>query len=125
MEQESRPVIQACYINGEVCRNGKRDDFKTDPLTGEKFHCNKWVKLGGLDPQTGNPFETWCCSEFAKIKILLENAQMTRQAGASVDKVANQIHRQRGEFLGALPEDAKERLSSTGPLLLEAPNGAA
>lgn len=116
------PIIQACYINGKTCRNGKRDDFEINPATGERFHCNKWIKLVGYDPQTGQAIDTWCCSELAKIKIGLETAQMERQTGASVDKVANQIQRQRAEFLGALPTDAVERLEMNAPRLTpEAP----
>ena len=123
MEPESRPIIQACYINGLTCRNGKRDDFPVDPQTGEKFHCNKWVLLRGADPQTGDQIDTWCCNEFAKIKIALENAQMVRQNIASTDKVSNQIHRSRSEFINALPEEAKERLVRNKVELLEENTG--
>lgn len=110
MDQSAQPVIQACSENGKVCRNGKRDDFEVDPRTGEKFLCNKWVKLTGTDPQSGQPIDTWCCAEWAKVRIMLENAQMVRQNIASTDKVANQVARSRAEFLGALPERARERL---------------
>jgi hypothetical protein len=118
MESESRPIIQACYINGEICRNGKRDDFKIDPQTGEKYHCNKWVLLRGADPQTGHPIDTWCCNEFAKIKLMMENAQMVRQGKASTDKVANEVARHHGTFLAAMPDELRDRVIRANPRLV-------
>jgi hypothetical protein len=103
METESRPIIQSCYINGKTCRNGKRDDFDVDPQTGEKSHCNKWIKLVGMDPQTGQQIDTWCCNEFAKIKLMLENSNQQRQTAASMDKHTN-------VFIQALPPIAAQRV---------------
>lgn len=103
MESESRPIVQACYINGLICRNGKRSDFAVDPATDEKPHCNKWIKLVGIDPQTAKEIDTWCCAEFAKIKLALENSAMTRRVVASVD-------RNNSVFFEALPPMAKERI---------------
>lgn len=117
MENESRPVIQACSINGKICRNGKRSDFEVDPQTDEKPFCHKWVKLIGTDPQTGNEIETWCCNEFAKIKLMLENSAMTRRVVKSVDRNNN-------IFFEALPPVAKERiLHSAQPILEDKQNG--
>lgn len=107
MENESRPIIQNCYINGLICRNGKRSDFQIDPVTEEKPFCNKWIKIVGTDPQSGKEIETWCCSEFAKIKLALENSAMTRRVVASVDR-NNHI------FFEALPPVAKERVLQKG-----------
>lgn len=104
MENESRPIIQSCYVNGEICRNGKRADFKVDPATEEKPLCNKWVKIIGKDPQTGMDIETWCCSEFAKIKLMIENSSMTRRVVSSIDRNNN-------IFFSALPPVAKERVT--------------
>jgi hypothetical protein len=118
MERSSLPVIQACYINGEICRNGKRDDFKTDPQTGEKYHCNKWVMLRGADPQTGDPIDTWCCNEFAKTKLAIENANMTRHNTASTDKVANEVANHHGTFLAALPDELRDRVIRANPRLV-------
>lgn len=115
MEAELRPIIQSCYVNGKTCRNGKRSDFEVDPNTDEKPLCNKWVKLIGPDPQTGKEIETWCCSEFAKIKLALENSSMTRRVIASIDR-NNQT------FFSALPEQVQERVikNSAQPKLEEA-----
>lgn len=106
MENEQRPIVQACSVNGEICRNGKRDDFKVDPLTNEKYYCHKWVKLVGKDPQTGHDIDTWCCNEFAKIKLALENANMTRGVAYGLDRNNN-------TFFDALPDVAKERVMNS------------
>lgn len=117
MEQESKPIVQTCYINGKLCRNGKRSDFEVDPVTQERPFCNKWIKLVGADPQSGKDIETWCCGEFAKIKLALENSAMTRRVVASVDR-NNHI------FFEALPPVAKERVLGKGDRpLLEGQNG--
>lgn len=110
MENEQRPIIQACSINGEICRNGKRDDFKIDPLTNEKYFCHKWVKLVGSDPQTGKDIETWCCNEYAKIKLALENASMTRTVAAGLDRNNN-------TFFAALPNHIQQRIANDSNLL--------
>lgn len=120
---EEPTVIQSCYINGKTCRNGKRDDFDVNPLTGEKVRCNKWIKLMGTDPQSGAHLEEWHCSEFWKIKLALENAQMVRQNTASTDKVANQIQRQRAEFYAALTDEARDSVRAGTPQITEQPNG--
>lgn len=109
METESRNIIQSCYVNGKTCRNGKRDDFNIDSNTGEKFYCNKWVKLLGQDPQTGKDIETWCCAEFAKIKLMLENSFRTRQVTSALDRNNN-------TFFSALPENIQRRIVEKLPI---------
>lgn len=122
MEAESKAIIQSCFINGKTCRNGKRDDFDVNPQTGEKFTCNKWVKLVGMDPQTGTTIDTWCCNEFAKIKLMIEGANMTRHAIASTDKVASEVAKQHMTMFAALPESAQARVANANPKLLPTPN---
>lgn len=115
METEQKPIIQACYINGEICRNGKRDDFKIDPLTHEKYHCNKWIKLIGPDPQTGRDIDTWCCNEFAKIKLQLENAMIERQVKVALDRNNNTL-------FSAFPDEVQQRIAASNPNLLNGKN---
>jgi len=48
--------------------------------------------LRGVHPQTGEPVpDEWNCAIGHLPKLLLENAQQSRQAGASADKVANEV----------------------------------
>jgi len=100
---EKDVVIQACYVNGKSCVNGSREDFGTHPITGEKLKCNKWVRLIGDDPQTGADLSGWCCNEFAKTKLAVEQANMVRQNTKSTDKVSN-------VFFAALPPQAQRRV---------------
>ena len=104
------PTIQCCSINGKVCRNGKREDFPADDRTGERFFCNEWVNVKGKDPQSDQTIDNWMCAKFASILLGLEQAQQTRQAGASADKVANEVRKHHATFFNALNDDVKGRL---------------
>ncbi|MBI4396261.1 MAG: hypothetical protein HY548_04135 [Elusimicrobia bacterium] len=53
------------------------------------------------------------------MKLLIENAQMTRQSSASTDKVATEIQRSRMTMIAAMPQEAQERLGMSAPKLLE------
>jgi hypothetical protein len=91
MSDQGQDQRQSCSINGKLCINGIRADFENDPLTQRPRPCNKWVRLIGRNPQTGQDIDEWCCNEWAKVKIGIEGCQMTRHATASVDKVANEV----------------------------------
>jgi hypothetical protein len=123
MDEPNKIIQQSCYINGKTCVNGKRDDFEINPITKERFTCNKWVSLKGKDPQTGDPIDHWMCNEFANVFLLTENSLFVRQNGAGIDKVANQINKQRAEFLNSLPDFVKEKLLELNPELVQNPNG--
>ena len=109
---DQAPVIQCCSINGKICRNGKREDFPVDERTGERFFCNRWVNVKGKNPQTDATIDNWMCADFAQILLGLEQAQQTRQAGASTDKVVNTI-------FGLASPEAKERLLRAAPTRIE------
>lgn len=97
MGDQGQDQRQTCWINGKLCINGIRPDFESDPLIQRPRPCNKWVRLIGRNPQTGQDIDEWCCNEWAKVKIGLENCQMVRHATASTDKVANHVSGLRGE----------------------------
>ena len=72
--------------------------------------CRFWTHLMGKNPQSEGTVDKFGCAiEFLPI-LLVENAQMIRQAAASTDKVANQVQKSRAEFIGALTNDAQRRL---------------
>lgn len=65
--------------------------------------CPFWQQLRGVNPQTGEPVpDEWNCSLGHITKLLLENAQQARQAGASMDKVATEVHKVNQIFSVAL-----------------------
>lgn len=53
--------------------------------------CPMWAKLVGKNPQSEEYIDRWDCSLAHLPFLLLENAQQARQAGASADKVANEV----------------------------------
>ena len=76
--------------------------------------CRFWTHLVGKNPQGDGVIDKFGCAiEFLPI-LLVENAQMTRQAGASTDKVANEVNKHRKEFIGALTGAVTTRLLDAG-----------
>ena len=53
--------------------------------------CPLWVQIRGKDPQSMQEIDHWGCSLMWLPKLLIEGAQMSRQAGASADKVATEV----------------------------------
>ena len=53
--------------------------------------CPLWVQLRGKDPQSEQEIDSWGCSLMWLPKLLIENAQQSRQNGASADKVATEV----------------------------------
>ena len=105
-----QPVIQCCSINGKICRNGKREDFPIDDRTGERFFCNEWVNVKGKHPQTEEILDNWMCAKFANVILGLEQAQQTRQAAASSDKVAGEVQKGRLMVFGLASDENRARL---------------
>lgn len=63
-----------------------------EPMANVCHTCPFWQMLRGVHPQTGEPIpDEWNCSLAHSTKLLLENAQQARQAGASADKVATEV----------------------------------
>lgn len=77
----------------------------------------------GTHPQTGEMVNDFKCAIVFLPILTVENSNQQRQTAASVDKLANQIHRLRSEFIGALPEEARERLVQANVDLLPQSNG--
>lgn len=105
MSDQPKDIRQTCSVNGKLCINGIREDFEKDPLTKQPRPCHKWVYIAnGTDPQTGKPIDgTWCCNEWANLKIRLEQSQMTRNVQAAVNDLGNM-------FLAALPPESRKQV---------------
>lgn len=99
------------FADGEMC-----------PLIKDKcvrHQCAWFTKVLGTNPQTGKDIEDWGCSIAWLPILLVENSNQQRQTAASVDKVANQVLKQRSEFMGALPQEAKERMIRSDVKVIE------
>lgn len=84
-----------------------------------RHKCAWFTKVLGNNPQTGKDVEDWGCAVTWIPILTIENSNQQRQTAASVDKVANQIHRQRAEFIGALTDEARSRIVQSDVKILE------
>ncbi len=80
----------ACPLNGKHCLDGSREDFPTNAVGG-KMKCMWWQHLAGKDPQSEKMIDQYDCAVAWLPIVTVEAAQMSRQTGASVDKVANEV----------------------------------
>lgn len=105
------------------------NDGEFCPLIKEKcvrHKCAWFTKVVGLDPQSGQQVDRWGCAVAWLPILTIENSNQQRQTAAGIDKVSNQITRQRAEFIGALPGEARDRLIQNNLSLLdETANGSA
>lgn len=53
--------------------------------------CPKFVSIRGLDPQTGASVDRHGCVDSFLPLLLIENAQMTRQAAAATESFRNEV----------------------------------
>ncbi len=88
--------VCACPLNGKACVDGSREDFADDPIAAAagvpaKLKCRWWERLAGKDPQSEKLIDEWDCAVAWLPITTIESAQMSRQTGASVDKVANEV----------------------------------
>lgn len=99
------------YEDGEFC-----------PLVKDscvRHACAWYTKVLGSDPQTKKDIERYACAIAWLPLLSVENSNQQRVTGAAVDKVATQIKKSRSEFVGALPDEARERLVRNDVHLLD------
>lgn len=53
--------------------------------------CKFYTHVTGIHPQTGQPLDHWDCAVAWLPVMLTENARMTRNVGASVDSMRNEV----------------------------------
>jgi len=80
--------------------------------------CPKFVSIKGADPQTGAIIDRSGCVDSFLPLLLMEGAQQTRQAGAAIDALRNEIAKTNDEV--------KQRLHAFlgGPSTLRLPHGS-
>ncbi len=52
--------------------------------------CRKWVKVDGLNPNTGEQITKFDCADAWLPMLIIENTQMQRQTGAAVESFRNE-----------------------------------
>lgn len=53
--------------------------------------CPKWVKLTGMNPNTGQPVDQYNCADHWLPLLLVENSQQQRQTAAAVESFRNEM----------------------------------
>lgn len=66
--------------------------FKTTCYDGVTKHkCPKWIHVTGTHPNTGQPVDSYDCSDAWVPALLIENSQQQRQTGAAVEDLRNVV----------------------------------
>jgi len=99
---------------------GYADPNADCPLWGapcKKHGCRFWFQIMGTNPNTGASVSEFNCAIAWLPMLIIENTQQARQAGASSDKVANEVDKFRAQM--ARQNNALGRVVSGAPLEIE------
>lgn len=88
------------------------------PMAKVCHTCPLWVKLAGLDANTGAMIDEWMCSFVAATKMAHETAKEVRQTCASVDTLRSDAQRQHRESVQVTVEATRRQLAVQAPLML-------
>jgi len=105
--------------------NKKLPDGEFCPLLKSacvRHQCAWYLKVVGMDPQSGQPVDKWGCSVAWLPILTIENSNQQRMTAASVEKVSKEVTRVKATFFAALSPEAQERIRQTP--LLEGKNGS-
>lgn len=70
---------------GLICPLHKKDVSKVCHT------CPMWTQIRGANPNDGSAMDTWQCAIAWLPILMIENAQQTRQAGAAVESLRNNM----------------------------------
>lgn len=74
--------------------------------------CPWWTKVTGKHPQSEEMIDDWRCAVALLPMLLIEGAQMTRQTGAAVESMRNELVAGVIEAVGAAAENAGRLLDA-------------
>lgn len=57
----------------------------------KQLDCAWFIKVRGVNPNTGEEVDDWGCTMAWMPVLLVENAQMSRQTGAAVESFRNEM----------------------------------
>lgn len=57
----------------------------------KQLDCAWFIKIRGVNPNTGEEVDDWGCATAWMPILLIENAQMSRQTGAAVESFRNEM----------------------------------
>ena len=92
--------------------------------------CPKYVKLQGVNPQTGQPVDKYDCSDAWLPILIVENTRRLNELGAAVEGYRNEVNQlaravlqganEQSRAVAGLLEGIAQKVSSTDALLQEA-----
>jgi hypothetical protein len=56
-----------------------------------EHNCRLWVRVSGVNPNTGEPMDKYECSDALMPFLTIENSQQQRQTGAAVESFRNEM----------------------------------
>ena len=60
----------------------------------QEHACSWYIQIQGQHPQTGEMLNEWGCAIAWGPTLQIETSQQTRQAGAAVESLRNEVHQQ-------------------------------
>lgn len=72
-----------------MCHHTGFDKSCFDMVT--RCKCPKWVKLQGVNPNTGQEIEKYNCADHWLPLLMVENSLQQRQTGAAVESFRNEM----------------------------------
>lgn len=103
------PLMKGTCLNGFVKGMPETED-------GARTTCALFIRLLGKNPQTGEAIDDPGCALRFLPLMVLEGTDATRRVGAAADKVASEVRRGSGLFVGALPPHTRKQLLE-GPVV--------
>ena len=70
--------------------------------------CKFYIHVTGTDPQTGGEVDAFDCAMVFIPKLLIENAQQSRQVGSAIESFRNEVVKQ-NQSMAQLLEKAGEK----------------
>ncbi len=96
--------ISACPL-GAKCEEVR--EIKNEQVL---FRCPWFVKLRGKDPQSDLEIDDWKCAIAWQPILSIENAQQSRQTGAAVESLRNEMVKGQNNFLNLIAQRRQPKI---------------
>lgn len=80
----------------------KCEEVKTENNRQILYRCPWYIKLRGKDPQSEQEIDEWRCAIGWTPILLIENVQQSRQTGAAVEDLRNEMVKGQNNFLSLI-----------------------
>ena len=87
----------------------KCEEVKTENDKQILYRCSWVIKIRGKDPQSEIEIDEWKCSVAWQPILSIENTQQSRQTGAAVEDLRNEMVKGQSAF-NTLISDAQKRI---------------